>query len=487
MTGEPLLIVKAEKLEESGCLEWCAWPGEDFAVARDTVDIKGATYVAARSRPRAQNLIADGYDEDKVNALTTYSAIGDDSVQTARNTVDENAETSNSPLRQVEIIEHYVRLKTKDGETIHRIVTGNAEQVLLDSEEVEEIPFAAICPYPVAHRFYGRSLADLMIDIQRIKTALLRMFLDSGYFALNQRYSVNTTTAHDFTISDLLRNEPGVPVRTKGDGTVQAIQAGGLNFPALEALEYASTMGEMRSGVVRNAQGLNADALHDTAKGMQVLVSAAQKRVRMIGRIFAETGIRDLFLMAHAMLRRHSTRGQTVRLRGGWVDVDPSQWGLRDDMSVEIGIGSGGREQEMVALNQGALMMEKLIEMQGGTDGPFVTKANLYAFEKKYFERGLGFKSADAFITDPAKAAQQPQPPPPPDPDMVKVQQDGEIERQKMQMEDALARGQMAAEFQLKREQMQMEMRLKASQMAMQGSMNANMSGGDVRFGGEVG
>jgi hypothetical protein len=485
--GEPTLTVKAEKVDDQGCFEWCAWPGEDFAVARDTVDLKRATYVAARSRPRAQDLIADGYDADKVASLTTYSAIGDDSVQNARNTVDEDSEGSNSPLRQVEIVEHFVRIKEAGSETIYRVVTGNNEGVLLEKEEVEEIPFASICPYPVAHRFYGRSLADLLVDVQRIKTAVLRMFLDSGYFALNQRYAVDMNSAHDFTISDLLRNEPGVPVRVKGPGAVTAIQSGGLNFPALEAMEYASTMGEVRTGVVRNAQGLNSDALHDTAKGMQVLVSAAQKRVRMIGRIFAETGVRDLFLGAHAMLRRHGGKASTARLRGGWVDVDPSSWGIREDMSIEVGIGSGGKEQEMVALNQGAAMMDKLISMQGGTDGPFVSAENLHSFLKKYFERGLGFKSADAFISDPAKAPPKQEQQPPPDPKIVEMQQKMQLEQQKLQADIEMQRAQLEAETQLKREQMAAEMQLKREQMMMASSMSTNLSAGDIRFGGEVG
>ena len=313
----------------------------------------------------------------------------------------------------MEIVEHFVRLKEGDKETIWRVVTGNAEAVLLEKEEVDCIPFASITPYPVAHRFYGESVADLLIDVQRMKTAVQRMFLDSGYFALNQRYTVDMRQAHDFTMSDLLRNEPGVPVRVNGQAVVQPISAGGINFPALEALEYGATLAEMRTGIVRNAQGLNPDALHDTAKGAMVLIGAAQKRVRMIGRIFAETGVRDLFLGAHAMLRKHSAKAQTVRLRGGWVDIDPSEWGAREDMSIEIGIGSGGKDQEMVALNQGAGMMKELIGLQGGLNGPFVTPENLHNFLKKFFERGLGFKSADAFISDPAKAPpQEPQPDP---------------------------------------------------------------------------
>lgn len=485
--GEDAFNVKAEKVENNGCLKWSAWPGEDFAVARDTVDLKHATYCCARSRVRAQDLIADGYDKDKVQSLTTYSPYGDDGVEQARNTVDEDGEGNDSVLRMVEIVEHYVRIKDEK-ETIWRVVTGNAEGVLLEKEEVDMIPFASITPYPVAHRFYGRSLADLLVDVQKIKTAILRMFLDSGYFALNQRYAVDMRQAGDFTISDLLRNEPGVPVRTNGPGAVVPISAGGINFPALDALEYASVMGETRSGVVRNAQGLNPDTLHDTASGAQALIGAAQKRVKMIGRIFAETGVKDLFLGVHATLRKHATKAQTVRLRGGWVDVSPSAWNARDDMTIEIGIGSGGKEQQLVAMNSGAQYLAQLIQMQGGPSGPLVTLENVFAYSKRYLEKGLGFKSADAYLTDPKSVPPQP---PQPDPKMIEAQQKMQLEQQKAESDLNLEREKLHAEIQLQREKMAAEMQLKREQMAIEARMQAvtSVTSGmqPVRMGGEVG
>jgi hypothetical protein len=57
---------------------------------------------------------------------------------------------------------------------------------------------------------------------------------------------------------------------------------------------------------VRNAQGLNPDTLHDTAKGAMMLLSAAQKRTRMIARVLAETLIKPLFLGLHSCIRENS-------------------------------------------------------------------------------------------------------------------------------------------------------------------------------------
>lgn len=485
-------------------------PPEDFAVARDTVELRNATYCSMRSRVRAQDLISDGYDPKKVEHLPAY-ANTQDTENLARDTAGEHKITVSSPqdLRLVEVVEHFIRIVDDKGAArLWRVVTGGQEKVLLEREEVDEIQFAAITPYPVPHRFFGRSIADLVVEVQRIKTALTRMVLDSGYFAMSQRFEVNMTDANEYTIGDLLQNEPLRPVRSKTGNALKPIVSPGLGFDGVSMLEYFSTVAESRTGVVRNAQGLNPDTLHDTAQGAQTLMLAAQKRVRMIARIFAETGVKDMFLGVHAMLRRHGTRQDTIRLRGKWVPVDPSQWGERKDMTIEIGVGSGGRQ---FALQQGAAavaFLKEIIAMQGGTQGPLVTIQNAYNAGKRYLEGGLGYQSADPFLTDPSQQQQGPQQPPPPDPAMLKLQadqqmaqqkldlerekaaMDAQLRREQMQAEIALKERQMQAEIQLQRDQMEAEARLKAGEIVLGAHTSAISSphvGGNVQLGGEVG
>jgi hypothetical protein len=292
--AEPTYDFALENEQDDGrvCIEAVA--PEDFTVSPDTIRLKDAPYCAHRSRPRAQDLIARGIDPELVDQLGAYDADADDSIKQARDTAGEhdNPETNDATraLRQVEVIEHYIRINEGDKPKIWRVLTGKNEALLLDKEEVSEIQFAAITPYVITHRFYGESVADKLMEVQKIKTVLTRMQLDSGYFALNQRNEVDMSGANEFTISDLLRNEPAMPVRVNRQGTVTPLQAGALQFDVMGALEHWSTVAEQRTGVVRNAQGLNPDTLHDTAKGAIALMAAAQKRVRMIARVFAEGG-----------------------------------------------------------------------------------------------------------------------------------------------------------------------------------------------------
>lgn len=461
-TGFPLVTevdftIKGEK-HFKACV--CAVPPEDFAVSPDTVELCDAPYVAHRTRLRAYDLIRRGIPKSVVDLLPAYGIV-QTTVRLARDTSDTlTAEQVGAPgeWRIVELVEHY--LDTSRGRI--RMVTDGSCSVIVEKPEYHDrVPFAAICPFPVAHQFYGQSLADKLIEIQKIKTTLIRMLLDSGYFALNQRNYINMKNANQWTMADMMRNEPNIPVRGNGPAseTIQPLTSGGLNFPALEMMETVSVMGELRSGVMRNAQGLNSDTLHDTASGAMALMASAQRRLRLIARIFAETGIKDMFLILHNLIRENATGEAKARLKGKWVEIDPTEWGVRKDMTIEIGVGASNQLQQAALLDKGTELMARIVEMQGGPDGPFITPDNFYNFLKRVFEKGLEFKSADPYLTNPADAPpQQPQPDP--------VQQAIEAERQIQEARLELEREKAAVKIETDRQKAEADRELEAMKAA---------------------
>lgn len=429
-------------------------PPEDFTVAMDTVKLSETTYCAFRTRPRAQDLKLMGIAEDLVDELPAYGTSQNQTLELARDTAGEHTQQQiimgNHDLRQVEVIEHYLRVDT-DGEGIklHRVMTGGAETIMLEHEITDAIPFAAVTPYIVPHRFYGESLADKLVQIQRIRTALLRMLLDSGYFGLNQRLELDESGANENTMNDILANEPGRPIRVKKGGTVQPLKSPGVTFDTLGALEFFATQSEQRTGVVRNAQGLNPDTLHDTAQGAMALIAAAQKRVRLLARVFGETGLKDLYLGVHALIRKHAEKPQVMKLRGTWVDVDPTKWAEREQMTIEIGLGSAGRLQEVATLNNLLQIQAEAIKQQGGMQGPLVTGQNVYNLLRKLTEKS-GEKNPDEYWTNPEQAQPQVQKP---DPEAMKLQAQQQSDQQKQQLavaqhmqDNQLAQAKMAQE-----------------------------------------
>lgn len=463
-------------LRRRGRVRIRAFPSEDFTVAPDTVSLREATYCAVRDRPRVQDLIARGIDAELARTLRSYAAI-DGAVSLARDRAGEGdtiADGATGDLRTVEVRDHYVRLADEAGRLeVWRVTTDGEETTLLDKEKVDQIPFAALTPYITPHRFYGESVADKLIQVQQIKTVLLRNHMDSIYFALNQRMEVDMSRAGEFTISDLLRNEPGVPIRVKAAGAINAVAAGALNVDTLSSLEYAATMAEARSGIVRNAQGLNPDTLHDTARGALALIGAAQKRVRMIARVFAETGVKDLFLGVHALLRRgYGAAGEgcapaPAKLKNRWREVRPAAWRERCAMAVHVGVGSAGREHDLMVAGQRLQLMEKLVELPGAM-GTLIDAANVHNGLVAW-ERAAGGKAPELYWSNPeGKAA----PPAAPEPNVALAKLQGEL---------ALKRYQVDAELKLKRDQLVAELALKR-ELAL-----AGMASADVHVGGQPG
>jgi hypothetical protein len=473
-----------------------AIPPDDFSVAPDTVELSDATYCVFRTRPRVQDLIADGFDPEAVRELAPFGDEGS-AIRAARDSAGGpgRADDSNADLRQVEIREHYIRLLDEDGRLVlWCCVTDAAATTRLARKgekawRVARIPFVAGAPYLVAHRFYGQSLADKLFEIQRIKTALTRAVLDSTYFGLNQRQEVAMDRANEYTLSDLLRNEPGMPVRSRSGDAIRPLAAPGLGFDPYAALEYFATVAESRTGIVRNAQGLNPDTLHDTAAGAMALIGAAQKRTRMIARILAETLFKPLYLGLHAEIRENASAARVARLNGSWVEVNPSSWAERNAMVIEVGLGASGREAEIATYREIATVMQTIVNGQGGAVGPIVFPENVYAAARDLFAKLS--KKSDAYLADPSRA---PAPGPgrgahqAPDPKLLETRgrlslqreeqvSDVETERIRVANELALGRERLAMEQQMRRYQIDQEIALKRYQIDREAHVRVHVGG----------
>ena len=468
--GQPCYDFEFQRKKPAGGVRVGAVAPEDFTVAPDTVHLSKTTYCAMRTRQRAQDLIADGIPRDVVDNLPSYGAQWDEAQVLARDTAGEHADQwpgtgGVGDMRNIETVHHYVRILDGDRLQLWKVHTGGNETVLISKERINRIPFAAASPFMVSHRFYGESIADRLIEIQRIKTALTRMGLDSAYFALNQRVEVSMADTNEYTISDLLRNEPGMPIRSKTGHAIKPVEAGTLPFPTFDALEYFSVQGEQRTGIVRNAQGLNPDSLHDTATGQQALMGAAQKRIRLIARVLAEVGLKDAYLGIHAMILEHPEQQAVVRLSGSWVEVDPTQWGDRNDMTIEVGLGAAGRAQDMMSINS-VLQNQELIVKTLGPQNPLVTPMNAYNALTRAAEKS-GIKSPELYYTKPEPP--QPGAPPPqpaPNPDVMKAQASAQNDQQKLQQEGQLSQAKLAQDRQLSQAKIESEHAIQQQKIA---------------------
>ena len=431
-------IVTTRKLAQAKVL---GVPPEEFGIERGARSIRDCNYCFHEVVTKTEGqLIAEGFDAAQVKALGDYTG-NTDSETLARDTTDEHFATSggtNSAARLVRITEHYVRMDyVGDGRpSLYQVITGGDEGEILrqDGRECitpfDAMPFAATTPVPMTHRFFGRSIADLVMPLQREKTALKRAALDNLYLHNNPRVEVSEANAGPNTLDDLLVSRPGGVVRTKTPGGLNWQVVPDITSSIYPMMQYLDAELETRTGLSRQSQGIDANALQNqSATAVAQVFSASQMRIKLVARIMAE-GVRDIFALLHGTIRKHGQQQQTVRLRNAWVDVNPRNWKTRDDMTINVGLGSGGKAaqfaQTMALANiQKELLMGGKLHLVGDRE-LYNTAAEL--------TRIMGHKNPDRFFNDPSARDPRtgqllypppapPAPPaPPPDPKLLALQ-----------------------------------------------------------------
>jgi hypothetical protein len=292
---------------------------------------------------------------------------------------------------------------------------------VLSNDDGYTAQLISITPIPLPHKLFGMSYADLIEDLQLLKSTLFRQILDNIYLANNGRYMALDGMVN---IDDLLTSRPGGIVRVKTFDAVKPMQPPLLGAPAFNLLEYIDQIKENRTGV--NRAPLDPDSISNTATGANIYFQGAQARVELIARVFAETGVKDLFYAILEAVQKHQDHAKVIRLRNEWVQMDPREWTNKFDLDVMVGLGTGSKETQMAALAEEAQF--QLAALSGGL--PVVTPENVYNLRMKALE-AKNIKGGDLFYTHPSK---MPPAPPQPDPKMVEVQAGIQADQAKLQI-----------------------------------------------------
>lgn len=450
-------------------------PGEEFLIDRNATCIEDATIVAHRSGATRSDLIAMGYDPDFID---DHSEAGDFTFEYAPEALARKADRRiahltafNPSLAQTQYTEVWVRFD-QDGDGIaelHKVCCLGENYFVARVEDADEIPFAIICPDPEPHEFAGQGYFDILEDIQRINTDVLRASLDSLSLAIIPRLEA---VEGQVNMADVLNTEIGAVIRSKAPGMVNAVQQPFVGDAGLRMLEFFQGIKEERGGVTRASQGLDADSMQSTTKAAVAgQLAAAQARIELLARIFAETGVKRLFAGLQRLIMRHQDVARTVRLRKEWVTVDPRTWNAELDVRVNVGLGQGAPEDRLGRLQAIAEKQEAIMQ-QIGPSSPLVKPSQYRATLAKMVELS-GEGDPDEFFGDvPADWAPEP-PAPPPDPAMVvaqaqakKLELDGQIAQQKlmlekMKLEEDLAAARLKARADLEIEILKIEAQYK--------------------------
>lgn len=454
--------VVVKRMSYGGMIKIDNIPPEEFLVSKKASSIEDADFVAHRTTMKVSDLIQMGYDREIVEKYAGYTEL-DSSSEVANRFEDiESSDTTDSSdmsMRDVLVVESYIK-SDYDGDGVaelRRVVTLGSGFEVVENETFDHVPFACLSPILMPHRLVGRSIAELIMDLQLIKSTVMRQLLDNIYLTNNARVAA---VEGQVNLDDLLNSKAGGIIRMRQPNSVQVLQPPLVGQNAFSLLQYLDEIKEQRTGLSKASMGLDADALQSTtATAVAAQMSAAQGKIEMIARVFAETGVKQLFRLVLTLCLHHGKKEQMIRLNNKFVPIDPSNWKHEYDLTVNVGLGSGQTNEKMAFLAQMAQKQEQIL-LQMGAENPLV---DLQQYRNTLAELAsmAGFKDATRFFKNPEDTPPQPQQPPPPSEAEMKMQ----FEQQKFQAELELQKAKQAAELELKREELQMKMQIRQEEL----------------------
>lgn len=442
-------------------------PPEEFLISKVARTVEDSPFVAHRRMIDRGDLIAMGFDKEIVDSIPAGDRLEYSPERLARYERDELPDYAIT--NDVEVFECYIKIDTNDDgiPELRKIIM--AGQQVLSNEDCDYVPFHAICPIPIPHLFFGQSLADRTMDIQLEKSTILRQMFNNLYLTNNYRVAA---VEGQVNMDDLLTSTAGGVVRVKNPNAITPLtvqSTAGQSFPMFEYLDNALSK---RTGVSDMQQGLDPNVLQNvSATAVAAMTQQSAGKLELIARIFAETGVKSLFKGILHLLCKYQEKPRTVRLRGKWVSFDPREWDTEYDVTVNVGLGNGNR-QEQIAMLQMIMAKQEEIIGKYGANNPLVTVSQYRKTLGRMIEMA-GFKDTTAFINDITpeieqqimQAASQP----PQDPTAEATKMYAQIEQAKAELKAQSD----AAKNELDRQKMGLEAERKNLELAQKAAKDA--------------
>lgn len=393
--------VKCNRKEDNSKAMVTIIPPENFFVeeGHNSLDLENVGFCCHRETVTASDLIVDGYSKKLIDSIPT----GDD------NDLDpENAERFDDAIigdneqeadREITIYECYVKIDTDgDGKTEYRLIklAGTTGSVILENEKVDSNPFAAWSPVINTHQFYGMSYADLVMDIQLLRSTLIRQMLNNLYMVNHPAKGVIENQIYK---EDFLNTGPGAIYRMKSAGAIENLVTPFVGEATIPVLSMVEEMRRERTGVSPVSQGLDPKSLSDATNDVMIqTMTQAMQRIKMVARNFGETGFKTAMLKIQALCSKYD-KPRDFQMEGQWQTVDPREWAKRTRYKVKVGVGHADKMTRLSGI--GTIIANlKEIAMTAGLESPLAGSENLYS---AYVEQAklLGYVDGAKFYRDP--------------------------------------------------------------------------------------
>lgn len=488
------LKIKRKKADGKFIVE--AIPPEQFLIHEDAIETDDAAFTAHWERKMRSDLVAMGYDKDTVYEVPEAGR-NETPEESARREAVAPTDAADMSTQLVDYYECFIRIDVDDdgeAELVRVCFAGNENGKMLHWEVWEdENPFDDIPCEPIPHRWMARSISDETMDVQDVKTVLIRQ-------ALNNIYATNNPQRHAKgkieNMDELINPTFGGVVIGDANSEVKDLTIQFVANHAFEAMAQQDEVIQRRTGVSRQGMALDPETLQNqTATASQQQHDASYSQVEQIARNMAEWGWSKVFRKLLKLLIKHQGP-RSLMVNGKPLHIDPRFWNADMDVTINVGLGTGSRDRDLIhlkgVLETQLLMADRFMAAGAMEDAIDMLPKILRTMTKMAESAGIRNpedfypeytqEKVDALKQKAAEMASKPDPKVQMEQakleadmqrgqaemqmDAAKNQQDAALQQEKMQSDIILQREKMQGELMLKREQIVAEMNLKREQLA---------------------
>lgn len=376
----------------------------EFLYSPDAKSLEEANFVAHKRkvtmsylREREAQGVYANIDDIRVNG--NYNGMNVDQVEQVigDNYVDINKDEQTA-RQEVVIYECYTKIDiNNDGILEDMIITICGDTIIrMEQNYMGRHPFFAISPTKDPHRIWvKRSYAELIGELQDLKVALTRQIMHNVALTNEPKMLLDESAIN---IDDFVQGRK--VIRMKAGHSMNEV-AMPMNITPLapqtfQFLEWIEGQKENRTGITRYNQGLDANSLNKTATGISAILGQSAQRLELVARMFAETGLSELFRFMVSLNQKFIDQQTVIRLTNKELKISPEDLDGSFDLIVNAGISIATKESTIMATQT---LLTAL--MQANAGGYMVsTPENIYNLFKKWIE-SIGFKNYGDYITDP--------------------------------------------------------------------------------------
>ena len=409
-------------------------------------------FCAHRTKKTLSELRLDGYSEKLINKIGDHSDVtmGTDLEVLSRhdsisNDRGFNAHGYQDQVREVMVYEVYMEMDCEGSGVAELYKIIKAGNVLLDKEKVNRKPFVTFVPLPIPHAFYGNNFADKLVATQNARTVLTRSILDHAMVTNNPRYTVLKGGLSN--PKELIDNRVGGLVNVTRPDAIAPMMQAPLNPFTFQLLATLQEDKEETSGISSLSQGLNKDAIskQNSAAMVEQLATMSQQRQKIIARNFATQFLKPLYQAIYQLCIENESQEKIVEIGGEYIEINPSDWADKRDVTVELSLGYGEQDREA----QKYIGMHQTFQADPALQKMY-TPQNQFQLISKVMELS-GIKNVAEYLTSPDQLPEEK-----PDP-----AQELQLELMKKQLEvqeRQTALGEMKAKMDVQNAQMKLEL-----------------------------